>query len=161
MHAVEHYRKLYRYDRWANGEVVRVLASAGDAPSPEAVQRAVKLLAHVVGAEWTWLARLSIPTEETAVWPEMDLGQCGRQIDLLGNVWQGYLNGASPADIEKTIEYRNSKGERWQSRVEDVLLHVAMHSAYHRGQIALEMRAAGLNPAYTDFIQATRAGAVK
>ena len=39
-------------------------------------------------------------------------------------------------------------------------MHVLMHSAYHRGQIALEMRAAGMEPAYTDFIQAVRQGLV-
>jgi uncharacterized damage-inducible protein DinB len=33
-----------------------------------------------------------------------------------------------------------------------------MHSAYHRGQVALEMRAAGHQPAYTDFIHAVRQG---
>jgi uncharacterized damage-inducible protein DinB len=37
-----------------------------------------------------------------------------------------------------------------------VLLHVIMHSAYHRGQIAMAMRAAGQQPAYTDFIHAVR-----
>ena len=31
-------------------------------------------------------------------------------------------------------------------------MHVIMHSAYHRGQIAADVRAAGLTPAYTDFI---------
>jgi uncharacterized damage-inducible protein DinB len=36
-----------------------------------------------------------------------------------------------------------------------------MHSAYHRGQAALEMRAAGIQPAYTDFIHGVRQGFVK
>jgi uncharacterized damage-inducible protein DinB len=33
-----------------------------------------------------------------------------------------------------------------------------MHSAYHRGQIAADMRAAGFEPVYTDFIHAVRQG---
>jgi len=41
------------------------------------------------------------------------------------------------------------------------LTHVIMHSAYHRGQIALEMRAAGMEPAHTDFIHAVRQGLVE
>jgi uncharacterized damage-inducible protein DinB len=40
--------------------------------------------------------------------------------------------------------------------VDDILMHVVMHSAYHRGQIALEVRCAGQTPAYTDFIHAIR-----
>jgi len=55
----------------------------------------------------------------------------------------------------------NSKGETWSSQVNDVLLHVITHSAYHRGQIASDMRAAGLTPAYTDFIHAIRQEIVK
>lgn len=158
MDALEHYRKLLRYDRWANGAVLEALNAAG-APAGEPARRALKLLGHVVGAEWLWLARLSIPTEGKAVWPELDFDQCGRQIEVLGSVWEGYLGGLGAADLDKTIDYVNSKGQAWQSRVEDVLMHVVMHSAYHRGQIALEMRAAGIVPAYTDLIQAVRSGA--
>ena len=67
----------------------------------------------------------------------------------------------SCAGLNEKIEYRNSKGEPWSSRVEDILTHVLFHSAYHRGQVALEMRAAGLEPAYTDFIHAVRQGFVE
>jgi uncharacterized damage-inducible protein DinB len=56
------------------------------------------------------------------------------------------------------VSYVNSKGEPWTNRAEDILLHVVFHSAYHRGQIASDMRPAGLQPAYTDFIHAIRSG---
>jgi uncharacterized damage-inducible protein DinB len=159
MDALEYYRRLFRYDRWANRLTLEVLSSR-DAPAGDPVGRALKLLAHIVGAEWIWLERLNLPTEGVAVWPELSCDQCGRQLEMLGNVWEGYLAGLAATDFDKTIEYTNSKGQPWRSRVEDVLMHVVMHSAYHRGQIALEMRAAGLNPAYTDFIQAVRTEAI-
>ena len=54
--------------------------------------------------------------------------------------------------------YTNSKGELWENRVLDVLSHVLLHSAYHRGQIALEIRRSGSAPAYTDYIHAVRQG---
>jgi uncharacterized damage-inducible protein DinB len=38
---------------------------------------------------------------------------------------------------------------------------VLFHSAYHRGQIASQMRAAGFTPAYTDFIHAVREGFIE
>ena len=40
----------------------------------------------------------------------------------------------------------------------DVLTHVVTDSAYHRGQVASELRAGGFEPAYTDFIHAVRQG---
>ena len=76
-------------------------------------------------------------------------------------LWRNYLTQLSPAGFDEKIEYRNSKGEAWSSRVEDVLTHVLLHSAYHRGQVALEMRSAGIGPAYTDFIHAVRQGFVE
>ena len=48
-----------------------------------------------------------------------------------------------------------------QPIAKDVLTHVILHSAYHRGQVALAMRAAGMEPAYTDFIHAVRQGFVE
>jgi uncharacterized damage-inducible protein DinB len=41
-----------------------------------------------------------------------------------------------------------------------VLTHVVLHGAYHRGQIAADLRAAGLEPPYTDFIEAARRGEI-
>ncbi len=38
----------------------------------------------------------------------------------------------------------------------EIVTHVAMHGSYHRGQIARQLRSAGLEPPYTDFIQYTR-----
>jgi uncharacterized damage-inducible protein DinB len=59
------------------------------------------------------------------------------------------------------VDYQNSKGENWKSRIDDILMHVITHSAYHRGQIAADMRSAGMNPAYTDFIHSVRQGFVE
>jgi len=40
--------------------------------------------------------------------------------------------------------------------VQDILTHVLLHSVYHRGQIAADLRAGGAQPPYTDFIHAAR-----
>jgi len=45
--------------------------------------------------------------------------------------------------------------------VADVLTHVVLHSAYHRGQIASLIRSGGDAPAYTDFIHAARQGLIE
>ena len=71
------------------------------------------------------------------------------------------MAASSEIDLAKSVSYQNSKGENWSSRKGDIIVHVVMHSAYHRGQIATDMRAAGLTPAYTDFIHSIRQGFVK
>jgi uncharacterized damage-inducible protein DinB len=37
-----------------------------------------------------------------------------------------------------------------------MLVHVALHGQYHRGQVALLLRASGFEPATTDYIAWTR-----
>jgi uncharacterized damage-inducible protein DinB len=50
------------------------------------------------------------------------------------------------------IEYQSLDSGRFRNRVEEVLTQLFGHSWYHRGQIAMLVRAAGGEPAVTDFI---------
>jgi uncharacterized damage-inducible protein DinB len=153
--------RMFAYDHWANRECLRAMR-AGDAAATGMVKR----IAHILSAEKLWLERIRREPQSMPVWPEFDdpnsaINECEAMADEMAHVWRNYLNELPPGGLEEKIEYRNSKGELWSSRVEDVLTHVLMHSAYHRGQIALEMRAAGMEPAYTDFIHAVRQGFVE
>jgi uncharacterized damage-inducible protein DinB len=95
------------------------------------------------------------------VWPELDVKGCQEQLGELSRLWNDYLELITAGDMLLTVSYKNSKGEPWTSSIVDVLTHVVMHSAYHRGQIASHMRESGQTPAYTDFIHAVRQGFVK
>jgi uncharacterized damage-inducible protein DinB len=90
------------------------------------------------------------------VWPKPDLAQCEVEAVALKKLWFEYLDLVTAGDISLPISYKNSKGETWTSTIVDVLTHVVLHSAYHRGQIASHMRSSGQTPAYTDFIHAVR-----
>ena len=59
------------------------------------------------------------------------------------------------------MAYVNSKGEQWSTTVEDILLHVVLHSSYHRGQVAYILRAGGFTPPYTDYVHCIRNGLVE
>jgi uncharacterized damage-inducible protein DinB len=95
------------------------------------------------------------------VWPDFTFEQCEAQITEMARLWREFLGQLSPAGLSEKISYKNSKGEPWTSTVEDVLTHVVLHSAYHRGQIAGQVRASGEAPAYTDFIHAARQGLIE
>jgi uncharacterized damage-inducible protein DinB len=86
----------------------------------------------------------------------MTLAECEQQIATLPARWGAYLQMLRPERLGEEVVYTNSKGEPWTNTVQDILQHVVMHSAYHRGQIAMEVRAAGHLPAFTDFIHAAR-----
>ena len=153
--------RMFAYDHWANRECLRAMRAGGAAASGT-----VKRIAHILSAEKLWLERIRREAQSMPVWPEFDdpysaIDECEAIADEMAAAWRNYLNELTPGGLEEKVEYRNSKGEPWSSRVEDVLTHVVMHSAYHRGQVALEMRASGREPAYTDFIHAVRQGLVE
>ena len=153
---IQHLQRMFAYDDWANREVLKSLRQ-----SPQPAARSLKLLAHIMAASRLWLQRLKGEKQTIPVWPDLNLPQCSAQANELSNLWERYLADLTDADLSRTCDYTNSKGEHWTSRVEDILIHVFMHSAYHRGQIASDVRNAGLTPAYTDFIHAVRQEVLK
>lgn len=151
MNAREHFLRMFDYDHWANRECLSAMRASG-VVSPDTLGR----MAHTLSAQKLWLERLLKEHQSMPVWPTSTIEDCLTLGGELPSDWRDYLTRLSPGGFNERIEYRNSKGEPWSSRVEDVLSHVLLHSAYHRGLIALRMRSSGLQPAYTDFIHAVR-----
>ncbi len=158
MDKLQHFYRLFSYDAWANREALSSLKNAGTPP-----QRPMKIMAHIVAAEWLWFYRIELnqaKLQALPVWPELTLEQCEKQLSALAGAWKDYLAKLAPAKLSEKISYTNTKGESFSNTIEDILQHVIMHSAYHRGQIATDLRSAGFTPAYTDFIHAVRNGLI-
>jgi uncharacterized damage-inducible protein DinB len=155
MNLADSLRRQFLYDEWANSEVLEAVRSGG------ADERSLQLLAHILSAERLWLERLRQQPPSTPVWPKNDLEQCELQAAEMGRLWREYLELLTAGDLWQSVSYKNSKGEPWTSTVGDILTHVILHSAYHRGQVASHMRENGQTPAYTDFIHAVRQEIVK
>lgn len=151
MSMVAHFNRLFAYDAWANREVLTSLYAAETPP-----QRSVEFMAHILSAETLWLQRIMGQQQTLPVWPKIPLRECYLLTAELSAIWMEFVSKIDEGGLSKSVTYKNSQGEDWTSRVEDILQHVIMHSVYHRGQIATEMRAAGLTPASTDFIHAVR-----
>ena len=151
MNMLQELRQLFAYDTWANREVLTGLSALEMAPA-----RPVQLLAHIVSAERLWLERLQEKPQSYPVWPDFALLECRREIEELEQSWTAYIADLSLQRLLRAVDYKNSKGERWSNSILDILMHVVVHSAYHRGQIAMAVREAGCTPPYTDFIHAVR-----
>jgi uncharacterized damage-inducible protein DinB len=147
--------RLMKFDDWANQETLASLRAMSAAPS-----RAVKLLAHIVAAQWLWLERMKGMPQSLPVWPEWALEEVEAQLPLLKREWKVFLGEKKSPELALRFQYTNTKGEHFSSTIADTVMHVAMHGVYHRGQIALQVRDNGGEPAYTDFIQAARTGKI-
>ena len=156
MNLADHFRRQFAYNEWANREVLAAIrASAGGR------ERSIELMAHIIAAERLWLERVKQQAQSTPVWPQADLEQCEAAAAEVAGLWREHLDLITAGDVHLSVSYKNSKGEAWTSTIEDILSHVVLHSAYHRGQIASHMRASGQTPAHTDFIHAARQGLVQ
>lgn len=139
--------RLLRYDVWANREMLDSIPV--ESPPP----RSLRWMNHIVAAELLWLSRMARKPAPLPVWPDISLEDCAK---LLDNLSGELMESLSNEPLSQPVAYTNSKGESWTSTIEDILTHLAIHSAYHRGQIASDLRVAGHQPAYTDYIHAVR-----
>jgi uncharacterized damage-inducible protein DinB len=139
--------RLLQYDVWANRETLKSLQQ-GAAPA-----KSLRWMSHIIGSEFLWLDRINGRPQSLPVWPELSLDECGARLSQLSQLLPAAALGT---DVGRTVRYTNTKGERWSSSVQEILTHVTIHSAYHRGQIASDVRSAGQEPAYTDYIHAVR-----
>lgn len=149
---------LFDHMLWADARTLEALR-AMPAGSPE-VERAVRLYAHLAAAEHVWLARLEGRTPAQPVWPALALEEAASLAGESGAALRAFVGGLDEAGLAREVVYRNSAGQEFTNRVGDVLLQVALHGSYHRGQLATLARQGGGTPAATDYIVYVRGVAV-
>lgn len=147
----DHFTRLYEHVERANVLVLGSLRSAKNLRTKD-----LELYAHIVGAEHVWLSRLNGTPPRIAVWPKLTLGECETISKENISAFSGFVSRLTAEMLRTPITYRNSAGDQYTSTIEDILTHVALHGAYHRGQIAASLRAGGDTPSPTDYIAFTR-----
>jgi uncharacterized damage-inducible protein DinB len=136
----DYFTRLIQAMAWADE---RAIAAIRAAPNADALH----LFAHVLGAEEVWLSRLEQRQPALAVWPEITLDQCAEAAARNAAGWLAFV--ARQDDWSKIIRYRNQAGVEFETALSDIVTHVVIHGAYHRGQVA---RALGQASVPTDFI---------
>jgi uncharacterized damage-inducible protein DinB len=117
---------------------------------PSSYGSVLATVAHLLGAEWTWLERLQ-GRSPAQVGPER-IEAPAQLIDLWPMVWSGWQKVASEFPPDFMSGYQTTSGKKHRSSLSHILLHVCMHSATYRGQVTAIQRSLGLPTANTDFI---------
>jgi uncharacterized damage-inducible protein DinB len=147
----DHFTKVFRHLEWADARVLQSLRSA-----QSVLKKDLDLYAHILGSEHVWLSRINGTPPKLAVWPSLTLDECDRLGADNAAAYQKLAADLTPETRQRPVTYRNSAGEEFTSTLEDILTHVSMHGAYHRGQVAASLRAAGDTPIPTDYIAFVR-----
>ena len=149
----DYLRRLFEHLRWADERVLRLYES-----DPRLTGNpALRVLAHVAGAERVWLLR--IRGESSAgqpIWPEIGLPEIAALLAENAAAYAELVAAADDEALDREVAHTNTKGVAFRTRLGDILLHVALHGSYHRGQLASAARAAGAEPVLTDYIEFAR-----
>jgi uncharacterized damage-inducible protein DinB len=149
------FRRWFEYEKDSHAKVLAALesASAGSRRT-KASRKAVELAGHIVAARRLWLFRLGAAKDApTTFFPRgTTLSALARHFEEMHAAWSDYLARIGEKKIASTFEYRSTEGIRYRDTAEDILTQLHGHSLYHRGQIAMLLRSAGLEPPQTDFV---------
>ena len=148
---IDQIQRLFEHLEWADDRVLQRLSQIGGLHE-DILQR----YGHILGAEHVWLARLEGRPPTVAVWPDMLLKEYQNVAGANHRAYRSFVAALDEPALGRTVEYKNSAGLDFTSRVDDVLIHVALHGSYHRGQIAALLREAGEAPEPTDYIAFVR-----
>lgn len=148
-HRINALRRQFQADAWATERLRSALAAV---PLPTEAQR---LWGHLLASQRRWLARLdgTDATLREGLWESVEQ-PAGSEATLaaLHQRWQAFLAGLSDAELGRVVTFHSTRGEPQADALGDILHHVLLHHAYHRGQLALLLRQDGHAPPLTDFI---------
>jgi uncharacterized damage-inducible protein DinB len=155
---------LYAYDRWANN---RALQAASRLRAEEFTHdlgggfcSVRDTLMHIIGGEWIWLAYWKQPpadpealanlvTQRNTLFKPDAFPTVGAVCQIWAEVEKeqtDFVNRVTDELLESMLPFRTT-----QVRLGLLMQHLANHSTYHRGQLALMMRQLNAEPLATDF----------
>ncbi len=153
----EHIQRLFRHMAWANDRLVVLLEDLD--VDADAGREIARLFAHLAAAERVWLLRaMGGDASSVPIWPDWSLDDAVAVVRETRAGYERLLEGVAEDELSRVVEYRNSQGVAFQTELGDILLHVAMHGSYHRGQIAAAVRRGRGEPVNTDYIMYVREG---
>lgn len=144
----EHYLKLLGYNAWTNR---RFLASMLE--NTVMNNKIFLLFSHLLTAEEVWLCRakgVGAPVQRLwEVYPNETL-----QLMLADNsqAWIDYVNSLEESSLATEVSYRNTKGESFSTRLDDIITHLVNHGTHHRAQIASMLQQEKIQPPVSDYV---------
>ena len=143
---------LYQFNFRMNEEIISILED-----NKKNSEKIIKTFSHLLKAEKIWLMRLKgEDLSGQMIWPDFTIKDCQDLIIENTQMYKLYFMSLKADEITEHLNYRNSKGQECQTAIIDILIHVVIHSSYHRGQIAMLVREQGGNPINTDYINYIR-----
>jgi len=154
------YRTLIHYKRWATNGLNSVIAENLDRLAADERVLVLRLLDHIQAVDEIFSHNLEARPHgyrapRSAELPSFDVlaGKARATADWYAD----YADALLPEEVDEALAFSFANGEPARMTRGEILLHVAMHAAGHRGQVALLLQKSGIQPwpdRITDFLRA-------
>lgn len=143
----DHLKRLGAHGAWADA---RLLAAAQAATGD--LTAVLRELAHVRGAQETWLSRIEGRPPTLPVWPSLTLSELARLGPALDARLGQVLASLAPEQLTAEISYTSAAGQSFRTPIGEILLHLMLHGQYHRGKANAALRDIGAAAVGVDYI---------
>jgi uncharacterized damage-inducible protein DinB len=158
------YRTLMHTKRWATNGLNSVLAENLDRIAADERILVLRLLDHSQVVDEIFRHNLEgrphgYRAPRSAELPPFDV--LASKARAMGDWYADYADALLAEEVDEAISFPFSNGEAARMTRGEILLHVAMHAAGHRGQVALVLQKNGIQPwpdRITDFLKVEDAG---
>ncbi len=118
---------LIEHQAWADKRVANALLAL-----PSVHEKSKKLFDHILAAQHTWLSRIENRIPVMDVWPILSNEAW---YPLIADHRERLMAIVNSDRCEQIISYKNTAGTEFTNTVSEILLHLTLHSQYHRGQV--------------------------
>ena len=140
---------LMRYKLWADAELMgAVLALPALATAPEGAV-ATAIIRHFHTADCVFRAHLlGVPHGYTSANPSepATLAELRPRVGAIDEWYVEYTRNLDERDLGQALEVRFTDGQHQVLTRSEILLHVSLHGAYHRGNVGILLRKCGADP---------------
>ncbi|MFZ3109773.1 MAG: DinB family protein [Rectinemataceae bacterium] len=159
-----------KYNRQANEAMCVILKSADKEKIGNDCgtfyHSALGALGHIAAAEAIWLKRFAsfgayAPLEKSkTLGMEMDaikakiavdLSEAASLLDELDVVLLEYVEALSDAELSKTVQYKNTRGDVFEKAYWQTILHALTHGIHHRGEVSAMLDIQGIKNDFSGF----------
>jgi len=152
-------QQLTTYNAWANGLILECIQQLPEdkltATLPSSFGSLQGTLLHMWDAESMWWQRMKLQERVTRPSDGFDgsIKEVAAGLQGQERLWSEWVAGAQEHMFQHEFFYQNSRKERFKQPVYQILLHLANHNTYHRGQLVNMLRQLGVEKIpQTDFV---------
>ncbi|QEL25647.1 damage-inducible protein DinB [Bosea sp. F3-2] len=142
-------RTLYGYQAWANKDLLGKLGLLDPKSQGEALRTALRLISHYHVVAEIFAGHLTgeghrHAADNTAETPTLQ--ELGASVAATDRWYQNYVRTAAREELSESITFTFTDGDRGCMTREEMLMHVALHSAVHRGEVCRILSQLAITP---------------